>query len=102
MQVRNETIGENITLFVDYDNLPICHKVFCFKFTYCVKNYLSFTRLKGKLIYLPPFKGDGSYVAQGRGSMHMHKDVYLVVVNKKGFSTQVVELGKTPTFYLRG
>jgi hypothetical protein len=32
----------------------------------------------------------------------MHKDVYLVVVNKKGLSTQVVELGKTLTIYLEG
>ncbi len=95
-------IGENITLFVDYDNLPICHKVFCFKFTYCVKNYLSLTRLKGKLRYLARFKSDRSYVAPGRGSIHMHKDAYLVVVNKKGVSTQVVELGKTLTPYLGG
>lgn len=94
----NEIIVKNITLFVDYDNLPICHKVFCFKFTYFVKNYLNLTRLKGKLRYSPPFKGDRSYVAQGRGSMHMHKDAY--IVNKKGLSTHVVELGKTLTPYL--
>lgn len=68
LQVMNGIIVKIITLFVDYDNLPICDKVFCFKFTYCVKNYLSLTRLKGKLRYLPPFKGDRSYVAQGRGS----------------------------------
>jgi len=98
--MMNEIIGKNITLFVDYENLFICHKVFCFKFTYCVQNYLNLTRLKGKLRYLPPFKSDTSYIAQGRGSMHMHQDAYLVVVNKKGFSTQVVELGKTLTPYL--
>ncbi len=74
---------------------------FLFKFTYCVKNYLNLTRLKGKLRYLPPFKGDKSYVAQGRGSMHMHKDAYLVIVNKKRLSTHIVELGKTLTPYLR-
>jgi hypothetical protein len=96
----NEIIGENITLFVDYDNLPICHKVFCFKFTYCVKNYLSLTRLKGKPRYLPLFKVDRSYVAQGSGSMQMHKNAYLVVVNNKELSTQVVEPGKTLTPYL--
>jgi hypothetical protein len=95
----NEIIGENITLFVDYDNLPICHKVFCFKFTYCVKNYFSLTRLKGNRRYLPFLKGDRSYVAQGSGSMQMHKNAYLVVVNKKELSTQVVEPSKTLTLY---
>jgi len=98
--VLNEIIGESITLFVDYDNLPICHKVFCFKFTYCVKNYLNLIRLKGKLRYLPPFKGDRSYVAQGKGSMHVHKGAYLVIVNKKRLNTHIVELGKTLTPYL--
>jgi hypothetical protein len=81
MVVENETMGEAMTMLIDYDFLPIWCK-FCLKSFHQVKDYSNLASLKEKSMKVgeacrkPYSRGNKIFATQGKGARMVGEDIH--------------------------